>query len=163
MGLRTKSNSDKLHCFYVRLFNRLASVTVLARLTSALRLNAESHVEIQTQTVNVTDYTAILNTTEFSLCLNNSGSYDPIFFSWNESDTPVLSVFTPLQPSEADYECVFSCLQQQEIDDIGFYLTGNLDEESNEEFHKIDNEVITWHAASFDMLSSNTEIVQPTQ
>lgn len=147
----------------MRLFNKLASVTVLARLTSALRLNAESHVEIQTQTVNVTEYTAILNTTEFSLCLNNSGSYDPTFFNWNESDTPVLSVFTPLQPSDADYESVFSCLQQQEIDDIGFYLTQNLDLEPNDESHKIDHEVITWRGASFDMLSFHTEIVQPTQ
>ena len=147
----------------MRLFNRLASVTVLARLTSALRLNAESHVEIQTQTVNVTDYTAILNTTEFRLCLNNSGSYDPIFFNWNESDTPSLSVLMPLQPSDADYDSVFSCLQQQEINDIGFYLRENLDLESNDEFYKIDNEVITWRAVSFDMLSFQTEIVQPTQ
>lgn len=147
----------------MRLFNKLASVAVIAGLTSGLRLDAESHIETQTHTVKVTEYTAILNTTEFSLCLNNSGSYSPIFFNWTECDTPDLRVFTPLRPSEADYESVFLCLQQQEIDDIGFYLTENLDLESNDESHKIDNEVITWRGASFDMLSSHAEIVQPMQ
>lgn len=146
----------------MRLLDTIASVAVLAGLTSALRLDLETHVEIETTTTNVTEYTAVLNTTEFHLCLNNSGSYDVNFFNFSGSDRPVGQICVP-DIFDLDYGCVFSCLEEQEVVDVGFYFGKISDSDDNDEFYKIDDEVITWRGASFDLLSSHVEIVQPPQ
>lgn len=131
----------------MRLFKELVSLAFLAELTSALRLNPESHIEIQTFTRSVTSYTAIFNTTEFRLCLGNISSHDTKIFGVSASDVPAIQVAKPLGLSEEENRCVFSCLKQQEIDYLGFF-SGEVDLlKIEEDFHEINDELITWRGS----------------
>lgn len=146
----------------MRLLDKLASVAVLAGLTSALRQDFESHIETEIRTTNVTEYTAVLNATEFRLCLDNSGSYDVNFYNMSGNGAPVGQLVAP-DTSEINYGPIFSCLHKQDVADVGLYSGELFGSEGNDEFHKIDDEVITWRGSSFDLLSSHVEIVQPPQ
>ncbi|GAV28319.1 hypothetical protein PMKS-001790 [Pichia membranifaciens] len=122
----------------MRLFNKPASVTVLAGLTSALRLDVESQVKTKTWTTTVTTYTAILNTTQLRLCLNDADSTGLGFYAFNDTEwegEPIVAI-----NQIEDVSGFFACLEEQDLASaLGFY-----NDKPPEGAVQIYDEILTW-------------------
>ncbi|GAV28598.1 hypothetical protein PMKS-002070 [Pichia membranifaciens] len=127
------------YSFHMRLFNKPASVTVLAGLTSALRLDLESHVETKTWKTTVTTYTATLNTTQLSLCFNDAVSTDFGLYAFNDTEWKGKLVVA-LNQIEKNMSGFFVCLQQQDLQSALEYYN----DKPPEDAVQIYDEIFTW-------------------